>query len=176
MHSSAKRSLRLTVLITGALLSACVSPNESATTYLITSDQPLSVRQLVRTARVIAEYRQLTPAEITQIQRRLSRIFEDMVTAELQAMQRDAEARPELPRPTRRDARARVIQRLGPEFALPLLTLDNRSVVAFGRVTREAVEVTKTAFEIDAPVASLPAGAAIKTAEGQKATLVGQKQ
>lgn len=145
------------------------------TTFLITTDKPLGVRQLVRTARVIAEYRQLTRDEIAEIQRRLSRIFADMVSAELELMRREP-ASASSSRPTRALARARVLTRLGPDFALPLLTPDNRSVVTFGRITGDGIEVIRTAFEIDAPVSTLPAGAEVTTPDGRSAMLVGRKR
>ena len=129
------------------------------TTYLISSDQELSVQQLARTARILSRYRDLTDAELAQVERRLQRVFEDMVSLEFQQMVKaearraKAEGRP-VKRITRADARAQLLDRLGKDLALPVLAEENHSVVAFGRVQEGKVEVTRTAYQIDTPAAT----------------------
>ena len=59
-------------------LAACSTTPTGPTTYLISSDQELSVQQLARTARILSRYRDLTDAELAQVERRLQRVFEDI--------------------------------------------------------------------------------------------------
>lgn len=73
----------------------------------------------------------------------------------------------------REQARQRVLARLGKELALPVLTNDNRSAVAFGRMNGEQFQVTAKAYEIDASLSALKPEAKIITADGKKATLLG---
>ncbi len=131
----------------------CASRQKS--TFLVSAEQTLGVRQIVRVARIIGPYRQLSPAEIAKIQLRVAKEFERLVDVEWAQMQkeerRQAKAHPRR-RPaviTRADARQRVLARLGKELAIPLLTSDNRSAVVFGKLTPRDVQVTGNAFEIE---------------------------
>jgi hypothetical protein len=168
---------RIPLYAAAALLGAtgCQQPlsEGESLSYIISTDQPLSVRQLVRTARVLREYRQLTAAELTEISQRLSRIFEALVDAELEQMKQQAIIQHQ-PMPTRREARQRVAQRMGHILALPILTSETQSVVAFGKITDSSLELTPTAYQVDTPVAGIEPGGEIRTSDGQKATLVGK--
>ena len=76
--------------------------------------------------------------------------------------------------PTRGAARQRVAERMGRILALPILTSETQSAVAFGKITDSALELTPTAYQVDTPVAGIAPGGEIHTADGQKATLVGK--
>lgn len=149
------------------------SAPEAEMSYIISTDEVVSVRQLVKTARVLRAYRQLTAVELREISLRLSRIFEALVDAELEQLRVQAKAE-RRPMPTRALARQQVVQRVGRILALPILTSETQSAVAFGKITDSAVELTPTAYEVDRPIVQLAPGGEIHTPEGQKATLVGK--
>jgi hypothetical protein len=162
----------LTLLLALTLVS-CEAPQEQVEqSFIISSTEgQVGVRQLVRTARVLREYRQLTAAEIEQVQQRLTAIFGQLVDVEYQRLQAEAK-RLGLPAPKRKDAEAAVRKQLGKVLALPILTTDQRSVVAFGQLTPGATQVTRMAYEVDAPVAQLQTGSQVQALDGAKATLV----
>lgn len=172
--------LVITLLLLSALAGCTSSRLSSAAdpvTYTITSDGELQVRDLVRTARVLAKHRDLTDTELDEVRKRLSRIFEGLVTLELESLRKQeaAQARKEGRRVrniTRADARQQLLERLGKDLAVPVLSNENRSAVAFGRVEKDGVEVNRTAYEIDQPVADLPPGSRITTPERKKAALL----
>ena len=74
----------------------------------------------------------------------------------------------------KQEARERLLARLGKDLALPVLTTDSRSVVAFGRMQGEQFQVTTKAFEIDVAAAMLRTGAKVSDTNGNEATVVGQ--
>jgi hypothetical protein len=180
--------LKSTFLILSAcavmLLTGCDSPTGSSTgmSYLLTTDETVDLRQLVRVARVIGPYQQLTAADMQRIRTRLQDVLDDLVSVEIGQMEREEKARvkagkpPSPPRTAeqmRQTARERVLARLGKDLALPLLTSDNRSAVAFGKVTGTGLEVTATAYEVDLPRSELKAGTTVKNAQGAEAKVVG---
>ena len=55
---------------------------------------------------------------------------------------------------------------------MPLKTSDNRSAVAFAKISGTGIEVAKDAGEIDRPIAALIDGAGVQTAAGQVASFV----
>lgn len=71
-------------------------------------------------------------------------------------------------------ARERVLARLGKDLALPMLTTDNRSVVAFGKMEGEQFQVTTKAYEIDTAAIQLSPDAKVNTLDGKPSTVVGQ--
>ena len=114
----------------------------------------MDVDELATVARIIGPYRQLTPAEMMDVERRLERALDRLVDLEMQEMEKERKRAP-LSSPlrkrvvTREAARQRVIDRLGKDLALPLITSDNRSAVVFGRVSNDKVKLSSTAYEID---------------------------
>jgi hypothetical protein len=71
-------------------------------------------------------------------------------------------------------ARERVLARLGKDLALPVLTTDNRSVVAFSKMDGEQFQVTTKAYEINVAASQLRSGAKVTALNGQPSTVVGQ--
>ena len=147
---------RFGLALASIVLGGCSSAPSSPTTFLISSDRELSVRKLVLTARILNRYRDLTEGEVADVERRLQRVFDDLVTLEFQQMVKaeaqraKTEGRPAR-RITRADARTQLLARLGKDLALPVLAEENHSVVAFGRVQEGKVEVTRTAYQVDTP-------------------------
>lgn len=170
-------SLALCILLFGCATSSKPGTSSGPITYIVTSEEELQVRDLVRTARVLSRYRDLNNLEMADIQKRLTRIFDELVTVELETLRKQEAVRAtkagRQPRPvTRADAREQLLQRLGKDLVLPVLTNENHSVVAFGRITGDGVQVTRTTFEIDQPAADLPPGSIVTTKEGSKATVI----
>jgi hypothetical protein len=139
--------------------------------FIISTDSEIGVRQLQRTARVLREYRELTASEIANLEKQLTAIFKGMVDVEFQR-QREEAKRKGLPPPTRAAAEDTVRKRLNHVLALPVLTSDQRSVVAFGKLKPGAPEIARMAYEVDAPVATLETGAEVTAMDGAKALLV----
>jgi len=51
-------------------------------------------------------------------------------------------------------------------FAFPLNVPDNPSVLAFGRLRADSIHISNKAYEIDTPVAQLPAGSKTQSPSG----------
>lgn len=132
--------------------------------FIISSDRPVSVRELSRVARAVRPYKQLSAAEIAEIQDEVRRVVDDLVAAEL------AGQTPSPPR--QQQARARVLKRVGRQVAVPLPTHDQRPAVAFAKLENGEVRVTPTAFEIDKPAEQLTPDAEVTTPEGSPARLL----
>lgn len=149
------------------LLAGCSSPrpgadpdapmfgrNRTSSTFLVSAEGAVDVDEIATVARIIGPYRQLTPAEMMDVERRLERALDRLVDLEMQEMEKERKRAP-LSSPlrkrvvTREAARQRVIDRLGKDLALPLITSDNRSAVVFGRVSNDKVKLSSTAYEID---------------------------
>lgn len=56
-------------------------------TFIIETDRAVNVRELVRIARVLRVYRQLTPSEMRAVEQQLRKAVDDLVAVELQSMQ-----------------------------------------------------------------------------------------
>ena len=144
--------------------------------FQIVTDRELDLHELAKIAKVIGPYRQLTQAEVRQIETRLRRFVDDLVVEEekrIEAQQRRTPPRRPLSKTEiHAEAKSRVLSRLGKDLALPLLTSDNRSVVAFGSIQGEAVEVTSTAYEIDKPASRIKPGGEVTKLDGTKAMLI----
>ena len=144
--------------------------------FVIATDRELGLHELAKMAKVIGPYRQLTQAEVRQIKARLRRWIDDLVMDEekdIEEEQRRTPERRQLSKPEIHGvAMTRVLARLGKDLALPVVTSDNRSVVAFGSIQDETVEVTSTAYEIDTPPAQLKPGSEVTQLDGTKATLI----
>jgi hypothetical protein len=132
--------------------------------FLISSDRPVSVRELSRVARAVRPYKQLSAAEIAEIQDEVRRVVDDLVAAELAGQTPSA--------PRQQQARARVLKRVGPQVAVQLPTRDQRPAVAFAKLENGEVRVTPTAFEIDKPAEQLAPDAEVTTLEGSPARLL----
>jgi hypothetical protein len=165
-------AVNLRVIALCALLCDCEMSRP--TSYLIEADRALGVRELVKIAHVLRAYRDATPAELNEARAKLSRMIDGLVDIEVEEMMKLEPARPKPRAKTivRVAARARVIERLGKEFALPMLSSESRSVVMFGKVNGDLIEMTPTAYELDVAVKDLPVGSQIAKRDGSKATLL----
>jgi hypothetical protein len=144
-------------------------------TFLVSSEEPVGVGELVRVARIIGPYRQLQPAEIAALELRLEKELDRLVEIEYQQMLKEEKAisktQPSRSRViTRESARERLLARLGKDLALPLLTSDNRSAVAFGRVNKADIKVLPTAYEINQQLNQEPPQQVV-TPSGTRATI-----
>ena len=129
---------------------------------------------------VAVEMQSMRPA--TEQQRR---VLEHRLREQLKAVKQDAAATAKLnaahqaellrlDREVELTARERVLARLGKDLALPMLTTDNRSVVAFGKMEGEQFQVTTKAYEIDTAAAKLSPGAKVTALNGKPSTVIGQ--
>lgn len=151
-------------------------PSE-AITYTLSTSEEVEIRDLEQAANVLARHRDLTPEELVQVQKELTRIFENLVTIELRSMEsverRAAKAERRRPRViTRADARQMLLQRLGKDLALPVLTNESRSTVVFGRIDEQGVSVGKETWQTDRPVTEMPTGSTVTHPAGKKAALL----
>jgi len=173
-------AIRILLTVTVALaLSACSGSTSLSGTvsYTLTTSDAVEVRDLERAAKVLARHRDLTPTELAAVTAELTRIFETMVTVELQSMQRAERQLAKVERRkvrviTREDARQRLLQRLGNDLALPVLRNESRSTVVFGRIDQNGVSVSNEAWTTDRPVTDLPAGSRISPSKGSDAALL----
>jgi hypothetical protein len=146
------------------------------TTFVVTSDRPVTVQQLGRMAKIIGPYRQLGPVELATIKLKLEDEIADLVEVEFSALEKAEQAKPKAQRRSTRDlrslARERVLARLGRDLVMPLLTSDNRSAVVFGRLKDSQFEIVDTAYELDRPLATIPTGSALPKPDGGSAILI----
>ncbi|MCX6856299.1 MAG: hypothetical protein NTV80_15500 [Verrucomicrobia bacterium] len=144
-------------------------------TFLVSSEEPVGVGELVRVARIIGPYRELQPAEIAELELRLEKELDRLVEIEYQQMLKEEKTivrtQPSRRRViTRETARERLLARLGKDLALPLLTSDNRSAVVFGRVNKGDIKVLPTAYEINRQMNQEPPQQVV-TPAGARATI-----
>jgi hypothetical protein len=167
-------------LVLAMFLVGCGSLTKPSVTYVITTDDSVSVQQLYQTARVLGKYREMNEAEVKAVETELMRLFDRVVVVEQRRLQKeeDQRAKKERRKPlvvTRAQAKASVLDRLGKDLALPVLAGENRSVVAFGRVDGESVEVSRTAYEVSPLRPEVKTGDKVELPDGKStATLIGQ--
>ena len=163
------------------------------TTFVIApADGQVHARDLAKVARVLRRYKTLDAAERALVKTAVGKRLQGLIALEVQRLevtevkyrvQREqirrlpdkplaARRLAELDATIRREAVARVAARLGNLVAVPLKTSDNRSAVAFAKISCTGIEVAKDAGEIDRPIASLIDGAGVQTAAGQVASYV----
>jgi hypothetical protein len=156
---------RIATCLSACLLAGCEVTPQPETSFIISSEETLTARQLVRTARVLRELGPLDAAQLTELEARLQRIFDREVDAEFARMAKAAR-RAGKPPPTRAQAKQVVMRTMAETLALPIFTASTRSAVAFGKIRDGVAEVTARAYEVDTPVANLTPGTEVKLPNG----------
>jgi hypothetical protein len=194
--------LGLRAFAAAALLGGCSTAPDSAdldapifgsshpTTFVVApGSDVVHARDLAAVARVLRRYKTLDAAEKGLVRARVSKRLNALVGMEVSRLtathraERQAIARQpdkvtaarllaEFDAKLRREASARVLQRLGGLLAVPLKTSDNKSAVAFVKVHEKGIEVAADAQEIDHPIASLVQGESIQVAPNRLATVI----
>ena len=160
------------------------------TTFVVApADGNVHVRDLAKIARVLRRYKTLDAAERALVKTTVGKRLQGLIAIEVQRIeinyraQREQISRlpdkavaakrlAELDRTINREAIARVAERLGQFIAVPLKTSDNRSAVAFAKISGTGIEVARDAGEIDLPIAALVDGEGVKTETGRVASYV----
>lgn len=160
------------------------------TTFVVApADGIVHARDLAKVARVLRRYKTLDAAERALVKSAVGRRLRGLIALEVKRVEVKYQAERQAIRqirdkPTakkrlavlettiRREAVARVAERLGNLVAVPLKTSDNRSVVAFAKVSASGIEVAADAGEIDRPIASLVNGEGVQTEGGRVAAFV----
>lgn len=160
-----------------------------ATFIVAPADGRVHATDLAKIARVLRRYKTLDAAERALVKSAVGKRVQGLIALEVQRVeikyraQREqirllpdkqiaARRLAELEATIRREALARIAERLGNLVAVPLKTSDNRSAVAFAKITGTGIEVAKDAGEIDRPIASLVDGEGVQTTGGQVASFV----
>lgn len=160
------------------------------TTFVVApADGRVHAQDLAKVARVLRRYKTLDAAERALVKTAVGKRLNALIALEVQRVEVKYRAEREqirrMPdRPAaakrlaaldgtiRREAIARVTERLGNLVSVPLKTSDNRSAVAFAKITGTGIEVAKDAGEIDRPIASLVDGEGVQTEAGRIAAFV----
>lgn len=152
--------------------------NRETRFYLTTGPGSLDVRDVVAVAKVLRRYKTLDGAEKALVRLAAERNLRGIVALEarkiaaeprMQAERRRALALPDRAAAARasaelaariyREATQRVAERLNHLVAVPIKAAENRSIVAFAKVTEGQVQVADNAYELDAARGSMAAGA-----------------
>jgi hypothetical protein len=160
------------------------------TTFVVApTSETISVRDLATVARVLRRYKTLDAAERALVRSAVAKRLQGMVALEVQRIepkyraQREAIRRlPDRVEAARRwakidaevrsEALARAVNRLTNSVAVPLKTSDNRSAVAFARISAGGeIEVASESSEVDRPISALIEGAPVARG-GQVASFI----
>jgi len=154
--------------------------NQDTTYFMQPSSGQVKVRDLAAIARVIRRYKTLEAAEKELIKLAVRRKIDGMIALEARIVEqqpRIQQARKriaamsdrkvaaietkKLDEEVLREAAKRVADRLANLAAVPVKTAENRSIVAFAKVSDGQVQVANAAYEVDVPRSALTAGAKV---------------
>lgn len=169
----------LTVSLAAVMMQGCATKPrpEEVVSFTFTTSDTVDVRDLEQAAKVLGRHRDLTPDELAIVSKELSRIFESLVTVELRQLEKAErkQAKIERRKPrliTREDAKQSLLERLGRDLALPVLTNESRSTVVFGRVEKDGVTLSPQTWTNDKPVTDLPPGSRVTDPKGKPSSLL----
>jgi hypothetical protein len=153
--------------------------NQDTTYFMQPKSGQVKVRDLAAIARVIRRYKTLEAAEKELIKLAVKRKIDGLIALEAKIIERQPQivqarkriaAMPDrkqaavetkkLDEEVMRLAAQRVADRLANLAAVPVKTAENRSIVAFAKVSEGQVQVAGGAYEVDTP-GSLQAGAKV---------------
>jgi hypothetical protein len=153
--------------------------NQDTSYFMNTPSGQVKVRDLAAIARVIRRYKTLEAAEKELIKLAVKRKIDGLIALEAKIVEREpriVQARKKIAAmPDRRQAAIetkkldeevmriaaqRVADRMANLAAVPIKTAQNRSVVAFAKVSEGQVQVASSAYEVDNP-GSVQAGAKV---------------
>lgn len=153
--------------------------NQDTTYFMQPGNGQVKVRDLAAIARVIRKYKTLEAAEKELIRLAVKRKIDGLIALEAKIIERQPQyvqarkriaAMPDrkaavvetkrLEEEILRAAARRVADRLASLAAVPVKTAENRSIVAFAKVSDGQIQVADNAYEVDTP-GSLQAGAKV---------------
>jgi len=157
--------------------------------YMMPEKGDLRLRDVATVARVIRKHRTLAAAEKELLRRSAQMQFNGLITLEIQRLEPKYEplkaaARHSLPpeqarkkvaeieRDQQREALQNIVARMGESIAMPVSSGANKSLMAFASVDNGRVEVADALYEVDVPVAKLPAKSTISGPRGEVAALL----
>ena len=157
--------------------------------YMMPEKGDLRLRDIATVARVIRKHRTLAAAEKELLRRSAQMQFNGLIALEIQRLEPKYEplkaaARRSLPpeqarkkvaeieRDQQREALQNIAARMGESLALPVSSGANKSLMAFASVDNGRVEVADALYEVDVPVAKLPAKSGISGPNGEVAALL----
>jgi len=157
--------------------------------YMMPETGDLRLRDIATVARVIRKHRTLAAAEKELLRRSAQLQFNGLIALEIQRLAPKYEplkaaARRSLPpeqarkkvaeieRDQQREALKNIAARMGDSIALPVSSGSNKSLMAFASVDNGRIEVADALYEVDVPVAKLPAKSTISGPQGQVAALL----
>lgn len=144
--------------------------NQDTTYFMQTPSGQVKVRDLAAIARVIRRYKTLEAAEKELIRLAVKRKIDGLIAQEARIIEREpkyvqarrriatmpdrraaAVENRKLDQEILREAARRVADRMANLAAVPMKTAENRSIVAFAKVSDGQVQVAASAYEVDAP-------------------------
>lgn len=157
--------------------------------YMMPETGDLRLRDVATVARIIRKHRTLAAAEKELIRRSAQMKFNGLITLEIQRLEPKYEplkraARRSLPpeqarkkvaeieRAQQQEALKNIAARMGESVALPVSSGENKSLMAFASVDNGRVEVADALYEVDVPIAKLPAKSTISGPKGEVAALL----
>lgn len=157
--------------------------------YMMPEKGDLRLRDVAVVARVLRKHRTLAAAEKELIRRAAQMQFSGLVTLEIQRLEPKYEplkraARRSLPpeqarkkvaeieAAQQREALQNIAAKMGDSFAVPVASGDNRSLMAFATQENGRLEVADALYEVDVPVAKLPAKSAVSGPGGEVASVL----
>ncbi len=201
MHSSARLllSLPLLTLLSSCETSNTSDPTaldgpmfgaqKETQFYMMPEKGDLRLRDVAVVARVLRKYRTLAAAEKELIRRSAQMQFSGLVALEIQRLEPKyeplkraarrslppAEARKkvaEIDADQQREALQNIAAKMGNNFAVPVASAENKSLMAFATQEKGRLEVADALYEVDVPVATLPAKSAISGPSGEVASVL----
>lgn len=157
--------------------------------YMMPERGDLRLRDVAVVARVLRKYRTLAAAEKELIRRSAQVQFSGLVALEIQRLEPKYEplkraARRSLPpeqarkkvaeieAQQQREALQNIAAKMGDSFAVPVASADNKSLMAFASQDNGRLEVADALYEVDVPVATLPAKSAVSGPGGKVASVL----
>jgi hypothetical protein len=157
--------------------------------YMMPEKGELRLRDVAVVARVLRKYRTLAAAEKELIRRSAQLQFSGLVALEIQRLEPKYEplkqaARRSLPpeqarkkvaeldQAQQREALKNIAAKMGNSFALPVTSAENKSLMAFATQENGRVQVADALYEVDVPVASIPAKSGVSGPNGEVAAVL----
>lgn len=144
--------------------------NRDTTFFMTTPSGQVKVRDLAAIARVLRRYKTLEAAEKALIKLAVQRKIDGMIALEARIIEREprivqarkriaampdrktaAAETKKLDEEVFREAARRVADRLANLAAVPVKSAENRSIIAFAKVSDGQVQVAANAYEVDTP-------------------------
>ncbi len=157
--------------------------------YMMPEKGDLRLRDIAVVARVLRKHRTLAAAEKELIRRSAQLQFSGLVALEIQRLEPKYEplkqaARRSLPpeqarkkvaeldQAQQREALKNIAAKMGNSFALPVASAENKSLMAFATQENGKVQVADALYEVDVPVAGIPAKSGVSGPNGKVASVM----